>query len=227
MKRVLLSGASSGIGKVAAEYLSHKGYEVVSIGRTAVEGIENICVDFSLVPDAGQLQAAFSKQAPFDAFINCAGLLPGKDFRNYTPELQTELFNINVFTPVALIDYLTANDCLNGKAAIILFSSISAYKGSFDDFYAASKGAINALIKSLALKLAPAYRVVGIAPGMTERTRMTDELVEGRFEHNLKLIPAGQAVQPEEIVHLLEYVIEHGSSMVGNVIDINGGQYLR
>ena len=56
---------------------------------------------------------------------------------------------------------------------------------------------------------------------------MTDELVEGRFEHNLKLIPAGQAVQPEEIVHLLEYVIEHGSSMVGNVIDINGGQYLR
>lgn len=228
MKRLLISGASSGIGLVTSEYFYNKGYDIVTIGRSESNlPCPNLEVDFSKQLTKHCLTELFSEQQPFDTFINCAGLLPGKDFKAYCDSEKNQIFNVNFFAPVNICETLLAQQLLNKDAVIILLSSISAYKGSFDEMYSATKGAINSFIKSLALKIAPDYRVVGVAPGMTERTRMTEQLVTGRFEHTLKSIPMAKAAQPEEIATLFEYIIKHGCSMTGNVIDINGGQYLR
>jgi 3-oxoacyl-[acyl-carrier protein] reductase len=228
MRRILLSGASSGIGTVAYQFFRERGYDIVTIGRTPVDNkYSHLKCDFAKMQSRIDLQELFVAQAPFDAFINCAGLLPGKDFKTYVEREKIGLFNINFFTPVKICELLIEQQLLNKGSVVILVSSISAYKGSFDEYYSASKGAINSFIKSLALKVAPDIRVVGVAPGMTERTRMTNELIAGRFEHTLKLIPTGKPVRPEEIASLFDYIINHGLSMTGNVIDINGGQYLR
>jgi NAD(P)-dependent dehydrogenase (short-subunit alcohol dehydrogenase family) len=66
---------------------------------------------------------------------------------------------------------------LRGKirtgGAIVLLSSEASHRGSWDDAYAATKGAVNALVRSLATKCAPEVRVIGVAPGVTANTRMT------------------------------------------------------
>jgi 3-oxoacyl-[acyl-carrier protein] reductase len=165
-------------------------------------------------------------QGPLHGFINAAGILPAKNFTESTAESLTELFNINVISPMLILK--AAVPLLVPGGVVVLFGSISGHKGSYDDGYAASKGAIHSLVRSLVDKLSPQHRIIGIAPGMVENTRMTDELVPGRFEENLKKIPLRKAGRPEDIAALTLFVLSDACQfMTGSILDINGGQYLR
>ncbi len=91
-----------------------------------------------------------------------------------------------------------------------------------------TKGAIHTLVKSLALKFSPNIRVLGIAPGMTNNTKMTNNLVEGQYGKNLYKIPLEHAGEPEDIAELIMFLInKHANFITGALIDVNGGQYLR
>ena len=230
-KTYLLTGATSGMGKAIYADLTQKGHTVIPVLRNK-EQAQNFAPTPSTFIEAdlansGQIEAAFSDlKTPLDGFINAAGILPGDSFEETDAAKLTELFNINTISPMLITKAI--KPLLNQGACIILFGSISGHKGSYDDGYAASKGAVHSLVRSLALKFAPHARVIGIAPGMTENTRMTNDLVEGRFEHNMKLIPLQQAGQPTDIAELTSFVLSDTCQfMTGCVIDINGGQYLR
>lgn len=226
-KTFLISGISSGIGKAFSTLASNKGFDLIPIVRSQEQAkgyAKYIVLDYSQ-PEAAE--ASFSNfKDKIDAFINFASLLPGKSFKEYDAQMLQELMSINVITPTLICKAIEKN--LKDQSAIILFGSVSAQKGSYDDGYAASKGAVHSLVKSLALKFAPKTRVVGIAPAMTNNTRMTEELVPGRFEHNLKTIPLQKAGEPENIAELACFLTtENCQFMTGCMIDVNGGQYLR
>mgnify|MGYP001487629249 CR=1 FL=1 len=121
-----------------------------------------------------------------------------------------------------------ARELANKYKIFVLLGSISGHKGSFDDSYAATKGAIHSLVKSLALKFSPNIRVIGIAPGMTNNTKMTNNLVEGQYSKTLSKIPLKYAGEPEDIAELILFLInKHAKFITGSIIDVNGGQYLR
>ena len=230
-KTYLITGATSGIGLSIYKELTHQGHKLIVILKNKArladlpeKPLSTIEADFS---NPEQVENAFKEfNTPLDGIINAAGIIQGNSIYESTSETLTELFNINTISPMLMLKYTMPH--LNKDAAIVIFGSISGHKGSYDDAYAASKGAIHSLVRSLSLKLAPNARVVGIAPGMTENTRMTNNLAEGRFEHNMKLIPMQRAGNPNDIAKLTTFVLsQEAQFMSGNIIDINGGQYLR
>ncbi|MGL1922394.1 MAG: SDR family oxidoreductase [Hyphomicrobiales bacterium] len=230
-KTILLSGATSGIGLAIYERLISLGNNVVVVMRDT----SNLNV-FSK-PPYRVLKADFAKpisieqafegfSTPIHALINVCGVLHGNSYAESDANTLEELFNVNVISPILLLKYSVP--MLTKGSSVILFGSISGHKGSYDDGYAASKGAIHTLVRSMASKLAPNIRVNGIAPGMIQNTGMTDSLVAGRFEHNLNLIPTQKAGQPQDIAELVEFMLSDANQfMTGNIVDLNGGQYLR
>ncbi len=228
-KTYLVSGTSSGMGKAFAQLLRKEGHKVIGIVRkkatlNAEDFQDLIECDYAYPEKVETIFQNFNTK--IDAFVNFAGILPGKSFQEYDVKSLTELTNINLISPMLIIKSIAKN--INKSGSIILFSSVSAQKGSYDDAYAATKGAIHSLIKSLALKFAPDVRVVGLAPGMCNDTRMTDDLIEGRYEHNLQTIPLRKAAEVNDIAELVYCLSSKtAQSITGAVLDVNGGQYLR
>jgi 3-oxoacyl-[acyl-carrier protein] reductase len=229
-KNILVSGVTSGMGLAFIILLQEKGYNIFPIVRNK-DNISNafnkdnvIEYDFSK-PET--IEKAFSGlNIKIDAFVNFAGILPGKSIFEQTYNGLQEVFNVNTISPMLIVKNI--QNKLNSNATIILLGSISGQKGSFDDPYAASKGAIHSLVKSLSLKFAPDIRVIGVAPGITNNTRMTDDLIDGLYEKNIQKVPLKCAAQPEDIGKLILFLMSsHAKFITGSIVDINGGQYLR
>lgn len=228
-KTFLVSGVSSGIGKAFAKLIQAKGHKLIALVRNSSSVTNShyeqiIELDYAY-PD--RVEAAFENyKTTIDCFVNCAAILPGKSYKEYDYESLIELMNINVISPTLIIKSLVPY--IKEAGSIILLGSVSAQKGSYDDAYAASKGAIHSLVKSMALKLAPKIRVLGLAPTLCNNTRMTEELVPGRYQHNLETIPLKQAAEVEDLAEIIYFLSSESSKFItGCMIDINGGQYLR
>jgi NAD(P)-dependent dehydrogenase (short-subunit alcohol dehydrogenase family) len=231
-KTYLVTGATSGMGRAVSKTLHGAGHRQVLLVREGsrkkdLPDFDGIIVEADFANPA-QVEIFFAGfDTPLDGVINCAGILPGQSYTESTAADLTRLFNINTVSPMLMLKQLTPH--LKPDACVVLYGSISGHKGSYDDGYAASKAAVHALVRSLALKLAPNVRVVGIAPGMTEETRMTAELIPGLFEKTKETrIPLKRAGKPEDMAALTLFVLgDSARFMTGCVIDVNGGQYLR
>jgi 3-oxoacyl-[acyl-carrier protein] reductase len=229
-KNILISGVTSGMGLVFVKLLQEKEYNIFPIVRNK-NTLKNIFIEDNIIecdfskPEA--IEKAFhGLNTRIDAFVNFAGILPGKSIFEQSNSGIQELFNVNIISPMLIIKSI--KDKLNKDAVIILLGSISGQKGSFDDPYSASKGAVQSLVKSLSLKFAPDVRVVGVAPGIIDNTRMTDDLIDGLYERNIQKVPLKCAGQPEDIGELILFLIsKHAKFITGSMIDVNGGQYLR
>lgn len=225
MSRVLLSGASSGTGAQLFEMLSSRGYSVYTLGRTPVEGsVAHFFADFA--DPSSVLSSLADIDVSFDAFINCAGMVSAVPFYNLDPDLAQKVLSVNTISPLMACRALRCR--FSSDAVIILFSSQSAFRGGWDDAYIASKGAINSLVKSLATKFSPNVRVIGIAPGVIQGTRMT----LGRLSNDLDAIrsslPLRRLLDPSELAELcISLMGPSGRHMTGSMIDINGGAYFR
>lgn len=229
-KIFLVSGVTSGMGLAFCNLLQAEGHDVIPIVRDKTklvnsEKYQNIIeCDYS---DPEQIDHIFQNfNVEIDAFVNFAAVLPGRSIMEQVYEGLQDLFNINVISPILIMKNI--KNRIKKGGSIVLIGSISGQKGSFDDPYAASKGAIHSLVKSLALKFAPDIRVVGIAPGITDNTGMTNNLIPGLYEQNIEKVPLKCAGRPEDIAKIaLMLTSESAQFITGSMIDINGGQYLR
>ena len=229
-KTILVSGVTSGMGLKFVELILQKGYSVIPIVRNKSD-LDNIDIYDNIIEydycEPWNIDSAFSGLSEkIDAFVNFAAILPGLSLFEQSYEGLKTIFDVNVISPMLIINKI--ENLLNKDGCIILLGSISGHKGSFDDSYAATKGAIHSLVKSLALKFSPNIRVIGIAPGMTNNTKMTNNLVEGQYSKTLSKIPLEHAGEPEDIAELILFLInKHANFITGSIIDVNGGQYLR
>jgi 3-oxoacyl-[acyl-carrier protein] reductase len=230
MSRVhLLSGATSGIGAAVFARLVAMGDKVIPIVRSEIDAFEvgatsYIKCDFARPDEVRAACGGLDEE--IDTFINAAGTAIGQPIWENDLEQAAQLININLMSPMVACGALRSKFRKGG--AIVMFSSQSAYRGGWDDVYNASKGGINAFIKSFAMKMAPDVRVFGIAPGITENTRMT----RGRRDDDLgrirDTIPLKRFANVDEISELTVSLIgTAGGYMTGCVVDVNGGNYLR
>lgn len=225
---ILITGYSSGIGK---EFISspaaRRKYRFLLVGKTVPDhlGSNDIFLnwDFQKSKPSGSIDI---KSIKLDAIVLHQGILIGKDFRDITEDEICQTININLLSAVRLIKLFFS--CLSSGSTLIFYSSISASKGSYDDVYALSKAGLEAFSNSISLKLAPlGVRVICIAPGLVESTRMTNHMKPGLFEDTLKKIPMGRAVSARAIARFSIDLLENKElTLSGNVIHINGGQYI-
>lgn len=191
-KCVVITGASSGIGKQTAITCARLGARVALFGRNEerlsglvglLEGDGHISFSFDIT-DTTQLEAAltgvFNTMGLVDGFVHSAGIQKTLPFKLTGTEVFSNQFKVNVLAGFESCRIMLRKNYFNpAGGSIVLISSINGVIGAAAQVaYSASKGAVISGVKSLALELAPRnIRVNSISPGMVENTQMTKGII--------------------------------------------------
>ncbi len=228
---VVITGGSRGIGAAAVELFRRQGdrvwflYEKNHAAAKALSertGAQPLCAD---VADEAAVNAAFAQIPNVDVLINNAGIAHYGLISQIDPAVWDRLFAVNVkgiyHTARAALPHF-----LQKQSGVILnVSSMWGLVGaSCETTYAATKGAVIALTKSLAKELAPSgVRCNCIAPGVV-RTQMLSPFSEQELCDLADETPLGRLGTPEEIAQAMAYLASPaGSFITGHVLSLNGG----
>jgi 3-oxoacyl-[acyl-carrier protein] reductase len=160
-----------------------------------------------------------------DTIIFLSGILPGKSLKEYKLSDMEKVMTVNFTGQAKVIKGLLP--LLDSDSQIIMMSSISAQRGSYDPIYAASKGAILSFIKSLAGGLG-GVRVNAIAPGLIEDSTMYKEMSLERRELHRQQTSQKTLLQMSDLANVIfDISRDHWKHLNGACIDLNGGQYVR
>lgn len=237
---ILISGSTSGMGMFIAEKLSDK-YNLVLNGRNQ-EKVDSVIAkcknqdnhkswiyDLKNINDIeGSLkQFLADNTANISHFIHCAGFLKMLPLRNISFANIEETMNVNFNSAVLIIKTLI-NKKLNGtgfKNIVFISSTASIMGAKAFNVYSASKGALDALMRSLAVELAPATRVNSILPGAVQ-TAMTESIYE-----NAELMTRMNKEYPlglggvEDIYEMVDFLISDRSKWItGQQFVVDGGR---
>lgn len=193
-KTVIVTGASSGIGRYTASVLAKSGHTVYDFSRRDIplENVKHITVDVTDEENVNSaIKAVFEKEGAIDIVINCAGygISGAVEFTN-TPDAKNQ-FNVNFFGTVninkAVIPYMRKK----GSGRIVNISSVAAVAHiPFQTYYSASKAALESYTNALANEVRPfGISVTAVAPGdiCTDFTKSRkksydgDDIYEGRI----------------------------------------------
>ncbi len=236
-KRVVISGASSGIGFETARLLAEEGADVCLVARDPArlqEAVDTIggaawhvsCDLADPVAVAALAGEVGSRWSSVDGLVNNAGIAPMATVDDTTTGVWDETFGVNVRGPFLLCREL--GPLLRGgrSPAVVNVSSTLAEKAIPGmAAYNASKAALNQLTRSLALEWAPTVRVNAVMPAVVDTPihalrGMTSEQV-----HEMDGIhPLGRIGQPKDVAALIVFLLSDASSwMTGAVIPVDGG----
>lgn len=170
-KIVLITGASSGIGNITAEYLGQQGYTVYGTSRNPKKGGDAFQMIQLDLMDAKSIETAVAtvleKEGRIDVLINNAGMGITGPLEETPTEEMRRVFETNFFGCLELIQRVLPSMRAQGSGTIINVSSIAGYMGlPFRGIYSASKGALELITESLNMELrAFGIRAICVAPG--------------------------------------------------------------
>lgn len=240
-KIILVTGASSGIGRSIAIECSRMGAKVILTARNkerlekTLHQMENqqlhdiVLGDLSVEDDLARIVDAVSE--PLDGVVQCAGFTTPKPFQFFSEKDIDSLMGVNFKAPMLLTQQLLRKKRLKKGSSIVFISSISGVWVSSigGSIYSASKGAVNGLVKGLAIELSSKFiRVNTINPGMIN-THIFDggEISEEQLKEDVKHYPLGRYGEPEEVAYAVVYLLSDASRwMTGGNILIDGGYTL-
>jgi 3-oxoacyl-[acyl-carrier protein] reductase len=231
-KIALITGATGGIGKAIAEQMAATGATVIITGRNA-EKLNEFGSEFIKIPaDLGKsgeadrlVKEAIEKAGRIDILVNNAGLTRDGLLIRMTDEQFDEVTNVNLKANFQLSRAVAMPMMKNKFGRIINITSIVGFTGGpGQSNYAASKGGLASMTKSIAAELAGRGITANcIAPGFIE-TPMTDVLPEELKKQYLAQIPAGRFGQPTDIAAAAVFLAsDEASYITGQTIHVNGG----
>ena len=232
MKSVLLIGASSSLGRSVSKTFYEAGNKIVGTyckSPSSILDFENMNSMFldlscerSIVEFGSNIQ---SKGYTFDLCIFLAGFLPGENIQNYENKKIDQVMAINFSGFSKVYKYL--EPLFNQNSQVIIVSSISAQRGSYDPIYAASKGALISFMKSLSQVKPLKTRANIIAPGLLKNSSMYNEMEASRRTFHAEQTATGKLTNMEDLSKIILDLSEpHWSNVNGAVIQVNGGAYV-
>lgn len=244
-RTVLITGAARGIGRATAIACARLGADVVLHASAQSEALEatrsDLGVDEGRVltedfsePGAGArlFNRALAVADGLDAIVNNAGVYlssPVDDAAAWD-EGWTRTLAVNVQAPADICRAAAVHFRKKGGGRIVNVASRAGHRGDGPDHtaYAASKGAVLALTKTLARALAgDGVLVYAVAPGWVE-TRMAPEDIAKRAAASDSEIPLKRAARPLEIANLIAFLLSDACpSATGSTFDVNGASYVR
>lgn len=240
----LVTGGSRGIGKSAAIYLAKAGADVVfsyakdkkaaeitfgEIEKTGQKGLA-VKTDVSKFPEVEKLvESTIAKFGRIDILVTNAGIWEEAKIEKMSPEKLARTVETNLYGTFYPITLCVPHMKKQRSGSIITVSSTAGQRGEpFHSHYAATKGAVISLTKSLAPELAPfGIRVNCVAPGWVDTDMSHAALVGKDKKKILSLIPVGRAATAEEIAGAILFLASGLSTfVVGEVLNVNGGAVL-
>ena len=239
-KTLLVTGASSGIGRCVAVECAKMGARLVINGRNQErlnqtlaqlegEGHRVIAADLT----NQEAVAAMVEQLPqLDGVSHNAGVTSIGMIKFLKADDWLQISQANVFSAIWLTRCLVAKKKLNRPSSIVFTSSISGNDSvrHGEALYAASKSALSGFAKAAALDLAPqGIRVNSVHPGMieTELFHSSQDVLTQNLDEMKKLFPLKRFGQPEDVADGIIYLLSDASSWVtGTELKIDGGYTL-
>ncbi|MBD8629985.1 SDR family oxidoreductase [Oxalobacteraceae sp. CFBP 8755] len=231
-KTVLVTGASSGIGRAVAVECARAGARVVINGRDAVRladtlavldaGLEHVaCVaDLTDPPQMARLVAACGE---LDGVVHAAGVHGVTPLRMLRQSFMQTVLDANFLAPLMLTQQLLAKKMLRNGASLVFMSSIAAHTGTVGvGPYSASKAALEGMIRPLALEIASrAMRANAIAPGLVDTPLVNDD--RAWLDDKANMYPLGLG-RPEDVAYAAIYLLADISRKVtGTQLHLDGG----
>lgn len=246
-KTALVTGASRGIGRAVALRLASDGFRVgihYNANHTAAEealaalpGTGHVLLPADLADPARieplAVRALEVMEGRVDVFVHNAGIyqpspvMETASLEEWRSSLHAQM-QVNFWAGAELGFLLAKPMAAAGWGRIIHISSRAGLRGEGGKCgYGASKAAQINLVRSLAMELAPkGIGCFAVAPGWTD-TDMAADVLAARGEAICAGIPMGRVASPEDISHLVAYLVTEGANYLsGNTIDVNGASYL-
>ncbi len=244
-KTVIVTGASSGIGKAAAKLFTEAGANVLAISRSngrlnalaeeckRFKGrLETLSADVTNEEDRRKsIETAVGKFGGIDVLVQAAGIIANGTIENTTDKQWNDMMDINLNSVFRLMQ-LALPSLTGRKGNIVNVSSVTgtrAFPGVLA--YCVSKAAVDQLTRCSALELAPkGVRVNAVNPGVVvtnlhKNGGMTEEAYAKFLEHSKETHPLGRAGRPEEVADLILFLAsEKAEWITGVTYSVDGGR---
>lgn len=242
--KILVTGATSGIGKSVVEKITELGGEVVLVGRSLdrlnavvrelnIEAKSEVLLyDLNEYKSIKEELKSLSDSKKFTGFVNSAGIDITKPLKLTKPADFETLFNLNVIVPSQIIKELTHKSIFNSDGgSIVMVGSVMGSLGQKGKVaYSAAKSAVNGFVKSTALELAvKKIRVNCVSPGIV-KTPLTDDLfsklsLEAQSEIEA-MHPLGFG-NPSDVASLIIFLLSDQAKWItGSNHYIDGGYHI-
>jgi len=237
-KRILVTGASSGIGQSIAIACSKMGAILYVTGRDQgrlnytlkeLSGSGHKAITADLTTEEG-LDFIIREIIELEGVVFSAGVLKMLPVKLIKEKSLNDLMTMNLYAPVLLTQRLVKNNLIKEGGSFVFISSIASVFASLgNSMYMASKGAVNSFSRGVAYELAPKkIRSNCIQPGMV-KTNLTKVLSNADLDNEyLKKYPLGRFGEPEDVAYAVIYLLSDTSKWVtGSIITVDGGVTLR
>ena len=236
-KTILITGASSGIGKCTAIECSKMGANVILTARN----VERLTETLSMMEGENhkivvcdqtieeQIEGLVKEIVKIDGLFLCSGIGKTLPFQFCSKEKFNEVYVVNFFAPIELLRPLVKKKKLADKSSVVFVSSIAG-SGSFNignSIYGSSKAALNSMMKFCAVELAKKQiRVNCICPGMIDTPLIHNgSLSEEQLQKDMETYPLKRYGTPNDIANGAIYLLSDASSWItGHTLVIDGGK---
>ena len=234
-KTAIVTGGARGIGRAVAERFVREGARVFAADlrldrdQLGLEGLVEREID---VTDANQVAAFVSEIGAVDILVNNAGIVDYGDVISTDDAQWDRILAVNLRGTVRCCRAVAPGMLARGAGAIVNVASINGIRGNYNlAAYSASKGAIVALTRSMALDYAPrGIRVNCVCPGTIEKTGMTLAASQDA-EVRAALVakhPMGRLGTPEDVAGAVLFLASDDASFItGLALPVDGGRHAR
>jgi 3-oxoacyl-[acyl-carrier protein] reductase len=236
----LVTGSSTGIGRSVAWRLAERGFDVTvnyskskAEAEVTAEGVRDrgarALVYAANVADDTAVRAMVERTTEefggLDVLVNNAGMthfVPHTDLEGLTSSMWDEILEVNLKGPFfacrAAMPHLKLR-----RGNIVNVASVAGVAGSGSSIaYAASKGGMITLTKSLARAFAPEVRVNAVAPGPVQTRWLADH--QDMIEQAMRLTPLKRPATPEDVADTIVFLADGTTLMTGQVLVVDGGR---
>ena len=237
-KHILVTGASSGMGRVFSQMIAKEGAIVTIVARNeerlqqTLDSLDGKGHDYKVcdLTDENQMKNIISNMTPIDGVVFCAGINDYVPVKFLKQEKIDRIFQTNYFSEILLTQMLLKRKLIKKGASLVYISSLSSVLGVQGTLlYASSKAAINSAVKVIAAELAPqGIRANAICPGIVKTEMLSGTNIdEEAFMKQAEDYPLGLGT-PEDVGNAVIYHLSDGSRwLTGQSMILDGGYSLK
>ncbi len=240
-KTVLVTGASSGIGRATAIEVSKAGAECCVLVARNIKALEEtagmldagckaVIMPCDLTDDE-QVRKLVDEVPVLDGAVLNAGINKMKPLSFWNENDISQVFKVNCFSPAVLLKYLVKKKKMASPASVVFTASISGHTNVSvgNGIYGASKAALSAFMKYAALELASkGIRCNAVLPGRVETPLIHAVTDEEAIKRDLLNYPLGRYTRPEEVAWAFIYMLSDAAACItGTELVIDGGRSLK